>query len=385
MEIKVNKNYEEMIKELESCGYKINDIKDLLELKLEDKNLIPILLKWLKLFENDKDKIFIAKCLGVKGFDEATLSLIKLFDEISEKNEDRIEILKSIGIIGNEKYINKYIKIITDKSNGKARKELIKYIGQFKDEKVKKALVKLLKDDEVNGYAIEALCNFKDTRLVYFIEPFTIHEDEIKRNNAKRYIEELKQTIEKENKELLESINQYGYRFRKMSEIIRVDINKDYLTSILYNALDNLTDPVSKTWIAKAFMVEGFTEATPYILKLFNELKGIDNADRMMVGTVLGIIGDDRYIDEYLKIIQDKSNGSDRRMLIYYMGQFKEEKVKKVLLELLPVKSLTYYVINALGDFKDMSLMKTIEPFLKSELPGIREVALEAIKKIMND
>ncbi|CAM3158781.1 hypothetical protein STFE110948_04400 [Streptobacillus felis] len=61
------------------------------------------------------------------------------------------------------------------------------------------------------------------------------------------------------------------------------------------------------------------------MLELFKELKFV-KSDRWAVGNAIGEIGDKTYVDEYIKIINDRSNGRDRQMIVYFMYRFKEKK-----------------------------------------------------------
>ena len=67
---------EEMLIELNSCGFEIKDYLQLWTLKTRHKFLIPILLRYLDIFETKNFKEVIVRALGVKGFYDATSRLI---------------------------------------------------------------------------------------------------------------------------------------------------------------------------------------------------------------------------------------------------------------------------------------------------------------------
>lgn len=70
---------EQLLREVNQEGYSIETYQDLKKLKSKNKNLIPILLKYLKSAKKVNEKEFLVRCLGVKGFTEVTETLIEEF------------------------------------------------------------------------------------------------------------------------------------------------------------------------------------------------------------------------------------------------------------------------------------------------------------------
>lgn len=183
----------EMLKEINMCGYNFKTLNDVKKIGKKDKILIPILLKWLKNSKDLQDKSWIARYLTVKGYTEATEELLKLYMEMDEYGKgDRWAVGNAIGVIADERYIEEYIKIALDKKNGNSRQMIVYEMGSYKDnEKIKRTLLKLLKDEEVNGHALHALSKFKDKKLIKKLEPFLEHKMTWKRNEAKKTIKKL--------------------------------------------------------------------------------------------------------------------------------------------------------------------------------------------------
>ncbi|NYV27522.1 hypothetical protein HP397_01595 [Streptobacillus felis] len=117
------------------------------------------------------------------------------------------------------------------------------------------------------------------------------------------------------------------------------------------------------------------------MLELFKELKFV-KSDRWAVGNAIGEIGDKTYVDEYIKIINDRSNGRDRQMIVYFMYRFKEKKVKEALLGLLDDEEVNGHALYALGMFKDYSLIEKIKLFLSHKITFKRTIAKRAIAKL---
>jgi hypothetical protein len=72
---------EKMTEVNKAVGY--SSIDELIKIDKDNKDVIPIILKHLSKITNEKDKEFLVRCLGVKGFFEATDLLIKEFKSSS--------------------------------------------------------------------------------------------------------------------------------------------------------------------------------------------------------------------------------------------------------------------------------------------------------------
>ncbi|MCI7223120.1 MAG: HEAT repeat domain-containing protein [Fusobacterium gastrosuis] len=181
-----------LLNELNEKGYNFTCFDDIMKIGLKDKILIPILLKWIEKLSDTHDQSWIARCLTVKGYTEATEVLLKIYKNIVDSDSsDKWTIANAIGVISDKRYVNDYLAIITDKSNGYSREMLVYGMGAFKEDRVKETLISLLDDEEVNGHAIYALSKFDDISLIEKLEPFLNHKITWKRNKAKKAIAKL--------------------------------------------------------------------------------------------------------------------------------------------------------------------------------------------------
>ncbi len=183
---------EEMLKELNNCGFEIKDYCQLWTLKTRHKFLIPILLKYLGRFETKNFKEVIVRALGVKGFNDATSSLIDEYYN-SDNRFYKWAIGNSISIILDERFEKEYIEIINDKTNGTSRQMFVLTLGKLRCIKAIDSLVKLLEDDDINGHVIMALGYFKNKELLDYIEPFLKNEQKWIRREAEKSIKKLNQ------------------------------------------------------------------------------------------------------------------------------------------------------------------------------------------------
>ncbi|MFC4323198.1 HEAT repeat domain-containing protein [Litchfieldia salsa] len=181
---------EQLIKDVNKQGYNIKTYQDLYKLKSKDKNLIPILLKYLGSVDKVNEKLFFVSCLGVKGFYDATEALLREFLSSNDRSY-KWAIGNSLSIILDKSTLNDLIKIVINKEHGTSRQMIIVALGLFKDKKAIPFLLDLLDDEDVKGHVIMALSKFKDPELIPYIKPFVNHNITWVRNEAKKTIDKL--------------------------------------------------------------------------------------------------------------------------------------------------------------------------------------------------
>lgn len=181
---------ETLIKEIREKGIEISSVNDLLNINIKHRNIIPILLKYLNIVSDENDKEFIIRCLGVKGFVEASKTLINEFYK-SSNILYKWAIGNSLSIISDIDSMPELIKIAREKEHGISRQMIVDGLGNFKNEDVKNLLIGLLNDDEVVGHAISALSKMGDKALIKHLEPFLTYKVKWIKNEAKKAINKL--------------------------------------------------------------------------------------------------------------------------------------------------------------------------------------------------
>ena len=181
---------EQLITDVKQECNRIATYQDLKKLKSRDKNLVPILLKYLERTEKVNEKEFIVRCLGVKGFTEATGALIKEF-LASDNRAYKWAIGNTLSIILDKSHANDYINIIHNKQHGTTRQMFAIILGKLKCEKAVPDLVNLLDDNQICGHVIIALGYFKDPKLIDKIKPFLDHQEKWVRKEAEKAIKKL--------------------------------------------------------------------------------------------------------------------------------------------------------------------------------------------------
>ena len=93
-------------------------------------------------------------------------------------------------------------------------------MGAFKEEKVKKTLITLLNDEEVNGHVIYALSKFKDKNLIQILIPFLEHKVIWKREEAKKAIKKLEK-LDKQAFIIFQTFEFKIKRYRKKFDFLK--------------------------------------------------------------------------------------------------------------------------------------------------------------------
>ena len=181
---------EQLIKDINQEGKNIETYQDLEKLKSKDKILIPILQKYLKSTERVNEKMFFVRCLGVKGFTDATETLIEEF-LTSDNRSLKWAIGNTLSIILDKSHEDDYIEIIKDKRHGITRQMFAVALGKLKCEKALPHFTSLLNDEEINGHVIMALGYFKNYALTESVKPFLEHDEKWKRREAEKTIRKL--------------------------------------------------------------------------------------------------------------------------------------------------------------------------------------------------
>ena len=135
------------------------------------ETILPIAIKYYKQAKYPKDKSFFMGLFHHKGFEEVVPMLLE--DYYSDNsNIDKWAIGDRLYQIRSKKYIDDYLKIISDSSYGQDRQMVILLIGKLKVEAAIPILIDLLEDEGVRLHAIIALGDFKRNDLRQYFERF---------------------------------------------------------------------------------------------------------------------------------------------------------------------------------------------------------------------
>lgn len=186
-----------VLTDLARAGFSLEWVSDLYSNKLNYKDAIPVLIKWLPQIENLDVKEDIVRALSVQWAKHTAAP--KLLVEEFRKCGAYPGLLWAIGnalsVVAEDDVLNDIVGLIRDKAYGKAREMLVVALGNMKSPDVKYTLIKLLDDEELAGYAIMALGKLKCKEARPAIERFRTHPKSWVRREAKKALARIDKTI----------------------------------------------------------------------------------------------------------------------------------------------------------------------------------------------
>lgn len=156
-----------------------------------DTAVIPVIIKYLDLFEQEGYRMAFTSALGVKGFYEASEYLIGEYKKNMppDYNERTLNVIsQTLARICDLRYVDEYIDFLSDNVSFEAG-YLVEMLGNMMVEKAVPTIIKLLDcvaiipqkwhdnilEDQkfyVSQCAIKALGKFKDSSLIQYLEKF---------------------------------------------------------------------------------------------------------------------------------------------------------------------------------------------------------------------
>ena len=151
----------EFKQELLDLGFKFQVLNQAESLLPKYKDLVlPIVIKYYKLAKIKNEKRYLLGWFHHKGFEEVVPMLLKNYYS-DDPNVDKWAIGDRLYQICSKKYIDDYLRIISNSLYGQDRQMIILLVGKLKVEAAIPILIDLLEDGGVRLQAIIALGNFK--------------------------------------------------------------------------------------------------------------------------------------------------------------------------------------------------------------------------------
>ena len=133
--------------------------------------VLPVVIKYYKMAKLKNEKQYLLGWFHHKGLEEVVPMLLK--DYYSNNSDiDKWAIGDRLYQIRSKKYIDDYLKIISDSSYGQDRQMIILLVGKLKAEAAIPILIDLLEDEGVRLQAIVALGDFKRKDFRPYFERF---------------------------------------------------------------------------------------------------------------------------------------------------------------------------------------------------------------------
>jgi hypothetical protein len=185
---------EPILLELREAGFDIDWVSDLYNKRLNYKDAIPVLLNWLPRIDNKAVKEDIVRSLSVP-WARKTIAPKLLVEEFRKPENTGLGLKWAIGnalsVVADETVCTSIMEMIRDESYGKAREMLVVSLGNMKLFEVEDFLIKLLKDENLHGYAIMALGKLRSKKSRPEIELFLTHSKTWVRNEAKKALKKI--------------------------------------------------------------------------------------------------------------------------------------------------------------------------------------------------
>ena len=142
------------------------------------KIILPIVIRYYRQAKYDNEKNFFISLFHYKGCDEVVPMLLDDFYSDKAPSLTRECIGEALRAIRSKKYINDYLKIISNPQYGLARAPIFSLVGSLKVEQAIPILVNLLKtDEEWAPYALKTLGAYKRAELRPYFESFVNSSD----------------------------------------------------------------------------------------------------------------------------------------------------------------------------------------------------------------
>lgn len=190
-----------LVEELKGLGFDVETLADLRHQPRDYTEAVPVLLYWLSKIENKAAKEEIVRCLTVKK--AAPLVGAVLLKEFLACGDDLVKwtIGNALCEVADRSVLDGLLAIAQDKRHGNARQMIVVALGRFPEEKVYKALLRLLDDPDVSGHAVIALGRLGYAPARNNLMPFLDHEKAWVRRKAKAAIAAIDRKIARGGKQ----------------------------------------------------------------------------------------------------------------------------------------------------------------------------------------
>ena len=175
-----------ILSDLASVGFDVGSIAELARSKVNYRQAVPVLLRWLPNVDYRPLKYDILGALCVR-FARPKAAPV-LVDEFQRAPDWRLKwaIGSALSHVASDDVFDAIVQLVRDKRHGRGREMLAVALGNMKNPKAVAVLVELLDDDEVAGHALMALGKLRAKTARGEIERFLGHPKAWVRKEAKR-------------------------------------------------------------------------------------------------------------------------------------------------------------------------------------------------------
>lgn len=180
-----------VLRELVEAGFSISYIGELRHKRMNYKDAIPILMRWLPPIGDKHVKEDIVRTLTVKWAKPQAASLLIKEYKRATNHSLKWTIGNALETVADDSVFDEIVSLVQDKKHGSAREMLAMALGKMKNPKAVDIAIDLLNDDEVVGHAIIALRKLKPKKAKPYIEPFLNHPKAWIRQEARKALKKI--------------------------------------------------------------------------------------------------------------------------------------------------------------------------------------------------
>ncbi|WP_353115080.1 HEAT repeat domain-containing protein [Microbacterium sp.] len=156
---------------------------------------------------------------------------------------------------------------------------------------------------------------------------------------------------------------------------------------ILLAWLDLVSDPRVEAEIVRALSVPwARPTATAPMIEAFRRVPAsVDPTGlglRWTVGNALEVLADDAFFDELVDLVQDRSFGRAREMVVLGLGRSKRREAVDVLLGLVDDPDVDGHAIKALSKLKAPAARAAFEEKLDADRAWVRSAARQGLARL---
>lgn len=180
-----------------------------------------------------------------------------------------------------------------------------------------------------------------------------------------------------------QKLHDLGFQFEITEQIKQfLPKHKKTILPIAIKYYQQATYDNEKNFFISLFHYKGFEEVIPMLLDDFYS-DNISSLTRQFIGETLYTICSKKYIDDYLRIIENPKYGLARAPIFSLVGSLKIEKAIPILINLLETdEEFAPCALQTLGLYRRSELRPYFEHFIKSPNMRLRKIASTALKKL---
>jgi HEAT repeat protein len=185
--------------ELASRGFMVDTISDLFNRRMNYKDAVPVLLKWLPRVSDTGVKRSLISALAVSWARPAAAApLIREFRGSADTTTQWFA-GNALSVVADDSVFDEVVQLVTDPRFGEAREMLAVALGNMRNPRAAEVLIRLLSDEEVVGHAVMGLRKLKAVEARSAIEKLASHPKTWIRTEVKKALAKFDAVARKES------------------------------------------------------------------------------------------------------------------------------------------------------------------------------------------